>query len=182
MKMVKMPKELHPKMKNRTLRDKTEGIKDGIYVRQLKCPHCGTFNIIPGQFLLDKNNRNRDIATCIHCNAPLIEDPIKRSQAQVDHFILHLPAYLFPEQLQFIQQVAEDVKRNKPMTTILYPTLQWFLKKVIEFRNYIIENEEQEKWSEEDDLKLEKYMKEFKPMLDFIIENYKLKIKEFRRD
>lgn len=174
MNMVKIPKEI-AKLNEKF--PKNEGIVDGIYSQQVKCPHCGMYNIVPKNFLLNPNNRN--VALCAKCNLPLIEDPYQRSQAQIDHHDLKLPGYLRPEQIQFIIGVCEDVKKGKPLTLVDDRMVQFSLRKLIEYRNFLIEEEIENKWSPEDNIMLETFMAQFKPILDYIVREHKLKIKQW---
>lgn len=170
--MVKLPKHLH---------DKNEGIKDGIHVKQVKCPNhkCGFYNIVPiNQLYHDGKNMN-NVAVCARCNTPLVTNTLKKPM--VKYYILHLPAYLLPQQIDFIKDIASQVVKGIPLDIINHPSLLFLLRKTVEFRNLLITEEREEEWNEKDNIFLEKLLKHYKPLID-ILKNSKVQVKEFRRD
>lgn len=106
----------------------------------------------------------------------------QKAKMKVEHYTLHLPANFTPEQLRFVQTIAQSVERNEPITIVHEKALQYLLKWAYNYRNILTEFDEQDRWSEEDDMSLEKIAKEFKPILDYLIEQYKLNVSKFRRD
>lgn len=101
---------------------------------------------------------------------------------KVKHFTMHLPAYTTPEQYQFIKSVAVDVLNNRPVTVVHEKAMQSLLKWAYMYRNILTEFDEQDRWSEEDNETLEKIAREFKPILDWLVEKYRIDVGTFRRD
>ena len=106
----------------------------------------------------------------------------QQAKMKIQHYTLHLPATLNHEQLSFIQNIAKLVELNEPITIVHEKGMQHLLKWAYNYRNILTEFDEQDQWTEEDDSSLEKIAKEFKPILDYLIEQYKLDISKFRRD
>lgn len=106
----------------------------------------------------------------------------QKASMKIKHYTLHLPATLLPEQLTFITNMAKSIMNNEPLTIVHEKAMQYLLKWAYNYRNILTEFDEQDRWSEEDDNSLEKIAKEFKPILDWIIEQYKIDVSKFRRD
>ena len=106
----------------------------------------------------------------------------QREKMKVQHYTLHLPSNMTREQLSFIQKIAKLVELNEPITIVHEKGMQHLLKWSYNYRNILTEFDEQDRWTEEDDTSLEKIAKEFKPILDWLIEQYKLDVSKFRRD
>lgn len=108
--------------------------------------------------------------------------PQQKAQMKVEHYKIHIPAYATREQLQFIQNIAQAVMKNEPITIVHEKAMQFLLRIAYTYRNTLTEFDEQDRWSEEDDMNLNKISAEFRPILDWLVEQYKLNIGKFRRD
>ena len=106
----------------------------------------------------------------------------QKASMKVKHYTLHLPATLHPEQLTFITKMTKAIINNEPFFTVHEKAMQFLLRVAYNYRNMLTEFDEQDRWSEEDDLSLEKISREFKPILDWIIEQFKVDVSKFRRD
>ena len=106
----------------------------------------------------------------------------QKAMLKVEHYNLHIPAGASPKQISFIQNVAKAVLDNKPIAIVYEVAMQKLLRWAYSYRNILTEFDEQDRWSEEDDIALNKISLEFKPILDYLKEQYKLNIAPFRRD
>ena len=103
-------------------------------------------------------------------------------QMKVRHFTMHLPAYTTPEQYEFIKNVAVDVINNEPVAVVHHEALKRLLRWTYTYRNLLVEFDEGDRWTDEEDHDLGKIAAEFKPILDWLVSTYKLNINKFRRD
>ena len=99
----------------------------------------------------------------------------EKEKLRVNHYTLHLPASLTKEQLVFIQKMAKSVINNEPFLVIKETYLQFLLRMGMEYRNALIEFDESRRWSEDNEINMNILLTEFKPMADWIIEQYKIK-------
>ena len=108
--------------------------------------------------------------------------PEQKAKMKVKHFDLHIPAYATKTQLDFIVNTAKAVIANEPITIVHEKAMQFLLKCAYTLRNVYTEFDEQVRWTDGDNEMLEVIAKEFKPILDWLVENYKLNVNKFRRD
>lgn len=108
--------------------------------------------------------------------------PMQKANIKVEHFKLHLPAYTTKEQLQFIQKTAMSVINNEPVTIVHEEAMKRLLRWAYTYRNILVEFDEQDRWTEEDESDLDKIATGFKPILDWLVERYRINIGKFRRD
>jgi hypothetical protein len=106
----------------------------------------------------------------------------QRESMKVKHYTLHIPITASKEQINFIEGMARSVLNNEPFTVIHEKAMQFLLRLAYSYRNILTEFDEQDRWKDEDDNSLEKISREFKPILDWIVETYKLNVDKFVRD
>jgi hypothetical protein len=71
--------------------------------------------------------------------------------------------------------MAKSVINNEPFLVIKETYLQFLLRMSMEYKNVLIEFDESRRWTEEDEHNMNVLLTEFKPMADWIIEQYKIK-------
>lgn len=103
----------------------------------------------------------------------------QQKKLSVQHYNLHIPAYATKEQLQFIIDVSKQVIENKPITIVHEDAMKFLLRIVYTYRNILLEFDEGRRWTEADERDLVKVSKGFAPILEWLKEQYKLKIKEW---
>ena len=106
----------------------------------------------------------------------------QKATMKVKHYTLHIPATALPEQINFIEGMARAVLNNEPFTVIHEKAMQFLLRMAYNYRNILTEFDEQDRWSNDDDRDLNKISREFKPILEWLVETYKLNIGKFVRD
>jgi len=102
----------------------------------------------------------------------------QKATMKVDHYTLHIPVTAQPEQITFIQTMVNSVLNNEPFTVIREDVMQFLLRLAVSYRNVLFEFDEEVRWLDSDDKMLNGTMKQFKPILDYLQEQYKLDIKE----
>lgn len=106
----------------------------------------------------------------------------QKASIKLKHYTLHIPATALPEQIEFIQDMAKNVLDNKPIVVIHEKTMQFLLRLAVEYRNVLFEFDEEDRWTDDDDRKINVIMLKFKPILEWLQEQYKLDIgKRFRK-
>lgn len=102
----------------------------------------------------------------------------EKEKLKLTHYTLHLPATLQKGQLEFIQNMARSVVNNEPFLVIKEYYLQFLLRLSMEYKNLLIEVDESKRWSVEDERQLNVVLTEFKPLADWIIEQYSIERRE----
>lgn len=106
----------------------------------------------------------------------------QKAAMKVQHYTLHLPAYLTDGQIKFIQDTAKSVINNEPLTIVHEKTMQFLLKIAYFYRSIVQEFDEQDRWTDEDESSLNHIVRGFKPIIEYLQEQYKIDISKFRRD
>ena len=106
----------------------------------------------------------------------------QKASMKVKHYTLNLPAYLTDDQLKFITEMAKSIINNEPFTVVHEKAMQFLLRIAYNHRNILTEFDEQDRWTDDDDVKLNKISREFRPIIDWLVEEYKLNIDKFVRD
>ncbi len=102
----------------------------------------------------------------------------QKASMKVKHYTLHLPATMRPEQFEFIKGIAKCVLKNDPVTVVHEDAMRFLLRLAVQYRNVLFEFDEQNRWSDEDDDKINSMMEEFKPIIEYLQEEYKLDVSE----
>lgn len=106
----------------------------------------------------------------------------QKAKMKVRHYTLHLPATITQEQYQFIASIARWVIDNEPVTVVHEKSMQFLLRIVYSHRSVLQEFDESDRWTDQDESDLNKIVQGFKPILEYLQEEYKLNIGKFRRD
>ena len=106
----------------------------------------------------------------------------QKKAMKVRHYMLHLPPTMTQEQYKYIAGIARSVINNEPFTFVHEKAMQFLLRMAYHYRNVLTEFDEQDRWSDEDESTLNKISLEFKPILEYLVEEFKLDVSKFRRD
>lgn len=94
------------------------------------------------------------------------------------HYQLHLPNTLTKEQLTFIRNMAISIINNEPFVVIKEQALRFLFKLAVQYQNILFEFDEGKRWSVSDENMLETLSDQFQGFIDYLQEQYKLKIME----
>lgn len=121
---------------------------------------------------------DKDIKKLFNRNILNLKDLSEEEKAtmKVNHYTLHLPNTATKEQLTFINDIAKNVIGNQPITVVHEKAMQFLLRVALQYRNVLIEFDEDKRWTDSDEESFQKILKEFKPMLDWIMEEYRIKV------
>ena len=105
----------------------------------------------------------------------------EQKHMKTTHYTLHLPNTMTKQQLEFITNMARSVMNNEPFVVIKHEALRFLLRMTMLYRNLLFEVDEGKRWSIGDENLFETLTAEFKPFVEWLQREFKIKIEEWER-
>ena len=105
----------------------------------------------------------------------------EQKHMKTTHYTMHLPNTLTKQQLEFITNMAKSVIENEPFVVIKHEALRFLLRLSMLYRNLLFEVDEDKRWTVSDENMFETLLAEFKPFVDWLQAEFKIKVEEWER-